>query len=627
MADLSEYEQVRAQNIERNAEFLRSIGMDETQSDIRASAVANKTAKASSRGVSKRKALVQAVPARRSSRVTIERLKSEDFSLLSEEDRAAKQAELDKMLEAKASNAYETAVMTNAAYGNENDDRWTRLPSEPINALPPYNQPRYDDEEEKESKEYFNWGKSAITSLLDAVPSSGSTLNTTSTSGEYMKRMQSLQVADNDVAKVTENRITSVWVHPSTDRLLVAAGDKSGYFGLWDVDAPSRESKAKKAKTTYSYGDKYASLCGVDGVYKYRPHVGNLARIYSTPSAVSNIHTVSYDGTVRMLDLHHSVFIEKFCAKEGLEEMWYTDACEWMDASWNPYAPAALPTSTSKKGGSGKKMSSTPASNAGKPTSSNADNILFVSRSDGYVSMIDYRKASQSRNGNGYAWSHDTGYKVQSVQHWPTDENYILVANAGKGTDGGSASGVMSVLDIRMIGSSNSNAKQSKQSSVCEFYGHSKSINAAYASPDGQYVVSVSQDNTLRCWSSPIKGASSSNDSGFLSKKGSSASATSASPIFTHRIHDNHTGRWLSTFRPQWDPKSPHSFILGSMTKPRCVEIFDINTSGNSAAAHISSPYVLRSDALASVVSRNAVHPTMDIIACANSSGRVHIFR
>ena len=132
----------------------------------------------------------------------------------------------------------------------------------------------------------------------------------------------------------------------------------------------------------------------------------------------------------------------------------------------------------------------------------------------------------------------------------------------------------------------------------------------------------MSQDNTLRCWSCSLTNSTSasSNSYGFLNKK--------VSPMFTHRLHDNHTGRWLSTFRPTWDAKSPHSFILGSMVKPRCVEVFDITRSNSgSAAGAISSPLILRSDFLASVVSRNAAHPTRDIIACANSSGRVHIFR
>ena len=87
-------------------------------------------------------------------------------------------------------------------------------------------------------------------------------------------------------------------------------------------------------------------------------------------------------------------------------------------------------------------------------------------------------------------------------------------------------------------------------------------------------------------------------------------------------MHDNHTGRWLSTFRPVWDVKHPHSFVMGSMSKPRCVEVFVVDDS-----ASLMSPIALRSEGIASVMSRNAIHPTLDIIAASNSSGRVHIVR
>ena len=68
MADLSEYEQVRADNISRIEAFLASIGMDQTTTSIRVASQASRATSSSKRGVSKRKAPEAAVPARRSSR-------------------------------------------------------------------------------------------------------------------------------------------------------------------------------------------------------------------------------------------------------------------------------------------------------------------------------------------------------------------------------------------------------------------------------------------------------------------------------------------------------------------------------------------------------------------------------
>ena len=48
---------------------------------------------------------------------------------------------------------------------------------------------------------------------------------------------QALSVADDDMAKLVPDRIYSMEVHPSPTKLLVAAGDKWGRVGLWDVDA------------------------------------------------------------------------------------------------------------------------------------------------------------------------------------------------------------------------------------------------------------------------------------------------------------------------------------------------------------------------------------------------------
>jgi hypothetical protein len=89
--------------------------------------------------------------------------------------------------------------------------------------------------------------------------------------------------------------------------------------------------------------------------------------------------------------------------------------------------------------------------------------------------------------------------------------------------------------------------------------------------------------------------------------------------------HNNHTGRWLSTFRPTFDPKQPHTFILGSMEHPRRIGIF--STSLINSLPSIISQCTIRDDNLNSVCSRNSFHPSIDIIVAGNSSGRVHIFK
>ena len=90
--------------------------------------------------------------------------------------------------------------------------------------------------------------------------------------------------------------------------------------------------------------------------------------------------------------------------------------------------------------------------------------------------------------------------------------------------------------------------------------------------------------------------------------------------------------RWLSTFRPTFDPKHPASFVLGSMDRPRRVEVFSPSDALTSTKVD-SNPFSLslianiQNDVLNSVCSRNCFHPTLDIIVGGNSSGRVHVIR
>jgi len=385
-----------------------------------------------------------------------------------------------------------------------------------------------------------------------------------------------------------------------------------------------------------------------------------------------------------MLDLESQAWICMFTADTACEDMWFTDACEYLNVQNNPFYGGTSNSGGIKKSKSSANTStSTTSGSGGGAATAGSPDLLFVARSDGYVSLIDFRMSSGSGSRKapattanrassgsssriGYAWTCDMGYKVQSVQHWPTNENLILTANAGSGESLGTSAGTMNVWDMRYLtaasttssssGSSGSSSGGSKgqklPAAVVAFAGHAKSVNAAYASPDGQYVLSVSQDNTIRCWGvqeaveemagdyeANASSSSSSSSSGTAGRKSPVKSKAASSGrgqtiLFSSKAHDNHTGRWLSTFRPLWDPKAPHSFFLGSMSKPRCLESFNVTSSGSgsgsssgSGGISISSALCLLSEPLASVVSRNAVHPTLNIVAAGNSSGRVHVFR
>jgi WD40 repeat protein len=224
--------------------------------------------------------------------------------------------------------------------------------------------------------------------------------------------------------------------------------------------------------------------------------------------------------------------------------------------------------------------------------------------------------------------------KVNSIQIHPQDANVLVCGGGGQARN-------ISILDIRVVSgavkpSGGVKASNSRKGELCNLLGHTGAINAAYVSPDGSAIVSVSLDNTVKLWSADM--SIKTGDTGLV--------APTSFALAQSLPHKNETGRWLSTLRPAFDPKCPRTFVLGSMEYPRRIEVFDIEigstkSKANSAVSSISKPKdtpsslplslhdrpVLQAEQLQSVCSRNAVHPSLCVVAGGNSSGRVHIFR
>ena len=133
-----------------------------------------------------------------------------------------------------------------------------------------------------------------------------------------------------------------------------------------------------------------------------------------------------------------------------------------------------------------------------------------------------------------------------------------------------------------------------------------RSVNSAYFSPSGQYVVATTMNDKLE-----------------ILKDFHLAQAEKKKPAIVQTwksiAHDNRTGRWLSTFMARFHP-TMDIFCCGSMKKPRQMEIFS-PSSGLLRA--------VRGDALTAVASRCCFHPSTDklIMIGGNSSGRVTIVR
>ena len=132
-----------------------------------------------------------------------------------------------------------------------------------------------------------------------------------------------------------------------------------------------------------------------------------------------------------------------------------------------------------------------------------------------------------------------------------------------------------------------------------------RSINSAHFSPSGTKMVTATPSNTLD-----------------LLESAPTASGV-GTPTKSIRPN-NRTGRWLSTFRAQWNPDTFSSnkeiFVVGGMQQPRTMAVF----SGDGELLRES-----QGDALTAVPSRCCFRPSADklIVVGGNSSGRVTVAR
>ena len=158
--------------------------------------------------------------------------------------------------------------------------------------------------------------------------------------------------------------------------------------------------------------------------------------------------------------------------------------------------------------------------------------------------------------------------------------------------------GTVRLWDIRKFGSRK--AKKSPQALSSFDVGYS--ISSSYFSPSGQTLLTTSFANRIDLI-----------DNAHLQTNKRKLDITKSIK------HNNNTGRWLSTFMATWHP-SQDVFVVGSMNKPRCIEVYD-NTG------KLLRP--IQGDALASVMSRCAFHPSTEelMIVGGNSSGRVVAIR
>ncbi|XP_072236380.1 WD repeat-containing protein 76 [Leuresthes tenuis] len=328
---------------------------------------------------------------------------------------------------------------------------------------------------------------------------------------EYRSALKNMRITEDKVVKVVKDRIFSAAFHPCSSSLLMAAGDKWGKVGLWNLG-----------------GD-----WGHDGVLLFEPHTRPVGCMAFSRARPTELLSLSYDGSLRCMDVEKAVFDNVYDIDDGLK----TFAFMSHDCS-----------------------------------------TLVVGNWYGEVSIVDRRTP-----GNSHESLHSLDPKtLRCVSVHPLQMQYFAVAE----------SRLVSIYDSRCL-------KKTKSQAVSQLHGHSLSITSAYFSPSsGNRVLTSSMDNHIRIYDT--------------------SAMTSKSPLLTSIGHDMHTGRWLSKLSAVWDPKQEDCFVVGSMMRPRRVQVF--HESGQPLHSFMDN------ENLSTVLSVTAFHPTRNALLGGNSSGRLHVF-
>ncbi|NXN31818.1 WDR76 protein, partial [Nycticryphes semicollaris] len=329
----------------------------------------------------------------------------------------------------------------------------------------------------------------------------------------YQDSLNSMVLSQENVRKVVKYRVCSMAIHPSESLLFVAAGDKTGQIGLWNVSCRSEE-----------------------GAQVFVPHSFAVTCMQFSPCNPAHLLSLSMES-LRCGDVTRTVFDEICRSEENLSSFDFLEenACSAIVGCW-----------------------------------------------DGSVAVVDRRTSGTSSE-----LSADIGFKrTRTVHVHPVKKQYFVAAGSED----------VCIYDVRCL-------KPSGTRPVSSLKGHTKSVASAYFSPvTGSRVVTVCADDTLR-----------------YGGDGGGDHPDGKYQLVGVLLHNNNTGRWLTRFQAVWDPRQEDCFVVGSMARPRQVEVFQ----DTGMLLHtFSNP-----DCLSSVCSINVLHPSKNILVGGNSSGRLHVFK
>jgi len=231
-----------------------------------------------------------------------------------------------------------------------------------------------------------------------------------------MEQINALQIDKEEQAvKLVPERIYSTVFHPSM--LLACAGDKVGHLGLWKIDSDAEN----------------------DGVTLFKPHSGAINTLEWNNDG-SALYSLSYDNTIRVLDLHTQSFNTLFATydSDSFKDKpgYYPD-----DGSWMQYGCLH-------------------------------ENGYFMSTSYGDVLHLDLRSKQVTS-------CHTLDEKKINTISMHKDGYSMVTAGLSR---------KIQLFDIR---------KLTKKNKAITSYSYPKSVNSAFFSPSGTHLLTTTMSNTI----------------------------------------------------------------------------------------------------------------------------------
>jgi hypothetical protein len=328
--------------------------------------------------------------------------------------------------------------------------------------------------------------------------------------------LAALSLAERDVAKVLPTAATHLAFAPRADALVLAAADKHGHVGLFDVDAAARAGlcaadegdgdgdgdggggePAAAAALVRRGGatvedaagdDEDGEAGGYSDVFSFDVHAAYISGLaWAGAGPAAKLFTADYAGALRCLDPARGAFV-----------------LSWSDAE-REYSAFDIAADGA---------------------------TAYLADKDGGLDVVDLRAGRRAAAG---APLH--GRKVNALSLDPGGGPTLLSA---------STDGAVSLWDSRKLASGGKGAPKPTATAA-----HRQGCQGGALAPDGSCRAAVTcYDDTVRVYDKALN------------------------PISTHN-HDNRTGRWVLPFRAGWAPASD-GLLVGAMD--RAVDVLDAAT-------------------------------------------------